>query len=93
MPEHFLLTLNRTKPFSIEFFYSDEATFLASGVPQRLNNRGLEIEEEEMCQELSVSKLREYGEHVFHKVESDSPKVNVWCGLFHDKVIGPFLFQ
>ena len=22
----------------------------------------------------------------------DSPKVNVWCGLLHDRLVGPFLF-
>ena len=24
--------------------------------------------------------------------ERDSPKINVWCGLMHDQIIGPFIF-
>lgn len=33
-------------------------------------------------------------EHVHATVEHvrDSPKVNVWCGLLHDHLIGPFFF-
>ena len=36
-----------------------------------------------MYQKLSMDKIRGYREHVFRDVESDSPKVNVWC--VHDK--------
>ena len=24
--------------------------------------------------------------------ERDSPKINVWCGLMHNQIIGPFIF-
>ena len=27
------------------------------------------------------------------KIEINSPKVNVWCGLFYDVVIGPYFFN
>ena len=27
------------------------------------------------------------------KIEINSPKVNVWCGLFYDVVIGPYFFK
>ena len=26
------------------------------------------------------------------KLERDSPKLNVWCGIMHDIIIGPFFF-
>ena len=25
-------------------------------------------------------------------LERDSPKINVWCGLMHNQIIGPFIF-
>ena len=31
--------------------------------------------------------------HVVQEHERDSPKVNVWGGLFHDQVIGPYFFE
>ena len=30
--------------------------------------------------------------HVVIEHIRDSPKVNVWCGLLHDRLVGPFLF-
>lgn len=30
--------------------------------------------------------------HEIVQYQRDSPKVNVWCGLMHDKVLGPFIF-
>ncbi|GBM45525.1 hypothetical protein AVEN_87565-1 [Araneus ventricosus] len=27
-----------------------------------------------------------------HQYVRGSPKVNVWCGLLHDRVVGPFFF-
>ncbi|GBM74191.1 hypothetical protein AVEN_104814-1 [Araneus ventricosus] len=30
--------------------------------------------------------------HVSAQLQRDSPKVNVWCGLMHNKLIGPFSF-
>jgi hypothetical protein len=31
--------------------------------------------------------------HVTCELEKGSPKVNVWAGLMHDKLTGPFLFS
>ena len=31
--------------------------------------------------------------HITREIERDSPKVNVWCGLLCNKVIGPFFFE
>ena len=55
-------------------FFTDEATFHISGVVNRHNSRIWGAE----------------NPHVFREVERDSPKVHVWCGLFHDRVIDPF---
>ncbi|GBM49557.1 hypothetical protein AVEN_1888-1 [Araneus ventricosus] len=30
--------------------------------------------------------------HEVQEVERNSPKINVWCALSHDTVIGPFFF-
>ncbi|GBM10729.1 hypothetical protein AVEN_118-1 [Araneus ventricosus] len=30
--------------------------------------------------------------HVAAQLQRDSPKANVWCGLMHNKIIGPFFF-
>ena len=30
--------------------------------------------------------------HVTREMERDSPKVNVWCGLLHNRIIGTFFF-
>ena len=56
--------------------FSDESTFHVSGLLNRHN-------------------LRIWGSENPHdncKLERDSPKLNVWCGIMHDKIIGPFLF-
>ena len=31
--------------------------------------------------------------HKFREIVQHSPKVNVWCGLMHDRVIGPFFLH
>ena len=31
--------------------------------------------------------------HVVLQYVKDSPKVNVWCGLMYNKIIGPFFFN
>ena len=54
--------------------FSDEATFHVAGIVNRHNVRIW-----------GTSHPREYVEN-----ERNSPKVNVWCGLLHDTVIGPF---
>ncbi|GBN23484.1 hypothetical protein AVEN_91025-1 [Araneus ventricosus] len=30
--------------------------------------------------------------HAVQEVERNSPKINMWCALLHDTVIGPFFF-
>ena len=30
--------------------------------------------------------------HDTRELERNSPKLNVWCGIMHDKIIGPFFF-
>ena len=30
--------------------------------------------------------------HETYELERDSPKLIVWCGIMHDKIIGPFFF-
>ena len=30
--------------------------------------------------------------HETYELERDSPKLNVWCGIMYDKIIGPFFF-
>ncbi|XP_071043842.1 protein GVQW3-like [Parasteatoda tepidariorum] len=56
--------------------FFNEASFPVSGIVNRHNVRIWGSENP-----------REYCE-----IQRDSPKVNVWCGLMHNKVIGPFLF-
>lgn len=56
--------------------FSDESTFHTSGKVNRHN-------------------VRIWGSEPPNNMierERDSPKVNVWCGLMHNKVIGPFFF-
>ena len=56
--------------------FTDEATFHVSG---RVNKHNIRIWGSEIP-------------HEFREIVRDSPKVNVWCGLMHDRVIGPFFF-
>ena len=56
--------------------FSDESTFHVSGL---LNRHNLRI----WCSE---------NPHDTCELELDSPKLNVWCGIMHDKIIGPFFF-
>ena len=56
--------------------FSDEATFHVSG---KVNKHNIRIwGSENPCE-------------VVEK-EKDSPKINVWCGLMHNQIIGPFIF-
>ena len=57
--------------------FSDEATFRTSGVVNRHN----------------VCIWGSENLHVAFQNEQGSPKVNVWCGLMHNKVTGPFFFN
>ena len=56
--------------------FSDESTFHVSGL---LNRHNLRIRGSE-------------NSHDTCELERDSPKLNVWCGIIHDKIIGPFSF-
>ena len=43
----------------------------------------------------SISIMLEYGDHKIHmrlSKKRDIPKLNVWCGLMHNQIIGPFIF-
>jgi hypothetical protein len=62
--------------FLSRVLFSDEATFHVCGKVNRHNCRIWGSE----------------NPHVLREHLRDSPKVNVWCGLFHDCVIGPFFF-
>uniref|UniRef100_A0A1B6BYI4 Tc1-like transposase DDE domain-containing protein n=1 Tax=Clastoptera arizonana TaxID=38151 RepID=A0A1B6BYI4_9HEMI len=56
--------------------FSDVATFHVNGTVNRHN-----------CRMWGSQPPHEFIEH-----QRDTPKVNVWCGLMHDRVIGPFIF-
>ncbi|GBM50384.1 hypothetical protein AVEN_97208-1 [Araneus ventricosus] len=56
--------------------FSDESTFHVSGMVNRYNVRIWGPE----------------NPHVSAQLQRDSSKVNVWCGLMHNKVIRPFYF-
>lgn len=71
-----LARLDEDPSFLSNIVYSDEATFHVSGKVNRHN-----------CRIWGSEKPHAVREHM-----RDSPKVNVWCGLFHDRVIGPFFF-
>ena len=56
--------------------FSDESTFHVSGLINRHN-------------------LRIWGSqnrHETYELERDYPKLIVWCGIMHDKIISPFFF-
>ena len=68
--------LNSDPGFLKSVCFSDESTFLVSGLLNRHN-------------------LRIWGSENPHdtcELEWDSPKLNVWCGIMHDKIIGPLFF-
>ena len=55
---------------------SDESTFHVSGLINRHNSRIWGSQ----------------NPHETYELERDSPKLNVWCRIMHDKIIGPFFF-
>lgn len=63
--------------FLKKIIFTDESTFHVSGVVNRHNVRIWGSE----------------NPHVVMEIERDSPKINVWCGLMRDRVIGPFFFH
>jgi hypothetical protein len=71
-----LSAIDNDELFLERIVFSDEATFHISGHIHRHN-------------------IRIWGHEHPHAIvehERDSPKINVWCGLAHDRVIGPFFF-
>ena len=56
--------------------FSDESTFHFSGLIYSHNSRIWGLQ----------------NPHETYELERDSPKLNVWCGIMHDKIIGPFFF-
>ena len=57
--------------------FSDKSTFHISGLLNRYNLRIWGLE----------------NPHDTCELERDSPKLNVWCGIMHNKVIGLFFFR
>ena len=72
-----LARLGEDPTYLNRILFTDEATFHVSGLVHRHNIRIWGTE----------------NPHIVQEVERNSPKVNVWCGLFHDEVIGPFFFE
>lgn len=72
----FLNRIDDDENFLKNVFFSDEATFHVSGTVNRNN-----------CRVWGAEHPHEVIQH-----QRDSPKVNVWCGLMVDRVIGPFIF-
>ena len=56
--------------------FSDESTFHVSGLINRHNSRIWGSQ----------------NPHETYEHKRDFPKLNVWCGIMHDKIIGPFFF-
>ena len=56
--------------------FSDKSTFHVSGLINR-HNSGI---------------WDSQNPHETYELERDSPKLIVWCGIMHDKIIGPFFF-
>ena len=56
--------------------FSDESTFHVSGLINRHNSRIWGSQ----------------NPHESYELKRDSPELIVWCGIMHDKIIGPFFF-
>lgn len=79
--KHFAITvldrLFTDKNFLKKIVFSDEATFHVCG---KVNKHNVRI--------WGTEKPYEVREHI-----RDSPKLNVWCAISYDRLIGPFFFQ
>lgn len=64
--------------FIKEILYTDEATFTTNGTVSSQNSRYWSVENPNWV----INCKRQY-----------SLKVNVWCGILHNKIIGPFFFE
>ena len=71
-----LLRIKNDNSYLDNIVFLDEATFHLCGKINKHN-----------CQIWGSANL-----HVIHEHERDMPKVNVWCGLTRNSVIGPFFF-
>jgi hypothetical protein len=71
-----LQKLDEDNEFLRKIMFSDKATFHVSG---KVNKQNVRIWGSEQPH-ATVEHIR------------DSPKVNVWCGLLHNRLIGPFFF-
>lgn len=69
--------IENDQQFLKRIVFSDEATFHVCGHVHRYNVRIWASE----------------NPHVYTEYERNSPKVNVWCALMHNKIIGPFFTE
>jgi hypothetical protein len=72
-----LQRIDQDEHFLRNVVFSNEATFYMSGKVNRHNCRIWGYE----------------NAHSFHEDERDSLKINVWCALYYNRVIGPFFFH
>jgi len=72
-----LNTIDEDETFLQRICFSDEAAFYVNGCVNQHN-----------CCILGTQQPNEIHEYV-----QGSPKVNVWCGLLYNRVIGPFFFS
>ena len=72
-----LQQISENEAFLKQVCFSDEATFHVSG---KLNKHNVRI-------------WRSEDPHASRELQRDSPKVNVWCGIMCNRIIGPFFFN
>ena len=72
-----LQRISEDEAFLKRICFSDEATFYVSGT---LNKHNVRIWGSEHP-------------HEIRELERDSPKLNVWCGITCNRLIGPFFFH
>ena len=72
-----LQRISEGKAFLKRVCFSNEATFHVSG---KLNKYNVRIWGSE-------------NPHASRELQRDSPKVNVWCGIMCNQIIGPFFFN
>ena len=74
--KNMLQRISEDEAFLKRVCFSDEATFHVSG---KLNKHNVRIWGSE-------------NPHASRELQRDSPKVNVWCGIMCNRIIGPFFF-
>ncbi|GBM00486.1 hypothetical protein AVEN_111719-1 [Araneus ventricosus] len=74
--EKLLQKMEEDETFLQRAMFSDEATLRVSCIVDQHDTRTCGLENPYTVLELA----------------RDSPKVNVWCSLLHDRIIGPFSF-